>query len=81
MYTIIIVIILLFFGYIFSLTYASKVAASRIIVPYKDGPKAPIRLLQRGRTCLAFPRPTMFGLRVGLKEKLSCLSNTVFIHE
>ena len=76
-----IIIILLFFGYIFSLTYASKVAASCIIVPYKDGPKAPIRLLQRGRTCLAFPRSTMFGLRVGLKERLSCLFNTVFIQE
>ena len=76
-----IITILLFFGYIFSLTYASKVAASCIIVPYKDGPKAPIRLLQRGRTCLAFARSTMFGLRVGLKEKLSCLFNTVFIQE
>ena len=55
-------IITLFFGYIFSITYDSKVRAVCIIVQYNDGSKALICLSGSGRSCLAFARSEMIGL-------------------
>ena len=50
-----------------------------IIVPYDDGLKAPIQLLERGKSRLAFARSGMFGLGIALKEKLSCPFNPVSV--
>ena len=77
----ILLLLLLSFCYIFYLTYASKVKTVSIIVPYKDGSKAPICLSVRGRSCLAFARSGIFGLDIAPKEKLSRLFNPVFIQE
>ena len=70
-----------FSGYIFYITYASKVRATCIIVPYNDSSKAPIRLPARGRSCLAFAKFGMCGLGIARKEKLSRLFNPVSIQE
>ena len=70
-----------YFGYMLYLTYASKVRAACIIVPYNDGSKAPIWLSEKERPCLAFARSGMFGLGIMAKEKLSCLFNPVSIQE
>ena len=67
-----------FFGNIFYIKYSSKIRAARIIVPYNNGSKAPIRLSGRGRFCLAFARSGMFGLDIVPKEKLSRLVNISF---
>ena len=61
--------------YIFYLTYASKVRAACI------ARKAPIRLLWKGRSCLAFVRSGMSVLGIEPKGKLSCLFNPVSIQE
>ena len=63
------------------MTYASKLRAACIIVPYNDGSKKPIRLLRRGKSCLVFARSGMFALSIAPKEKLSCLFNPVSIPE
>ena len=68
-----------FLGYIFYLTYASKLRAACIIVPYTNGSKTPIRLSGRGRSCLAFATSGMFGLGIAPKEKISRLFNPVSI--
>ena len=46
-------LLVLFLIYI---SYASNARATCVIIPYKDGLKAPIRLLGKGRFCLAFAR-------------------------
>ena len=53
---------------------ASKVRTACIIVPYKDGSKAPIRLSWRGRSCLAF-------VRSGIFEKVPCGSGYTGLRE
>ena len=64
---------------LFYLTYASKVRAACVVLPYNDGSKAPIRLSGRGRFCLVVARSGMFGLGIAPKEKLSRLFNPVSI--
>ena len=81
LFTVIIVTNTNFFGYILYLTYASKVRGASIIVPYGDDSKASIRLSGRGRSCIAFVRPVVFGLGIALKEKRSRLSNPVSIQK
>ena len=61
--------------------YASKVRATCIIVPYSNGSKRLVRLSESGRSCLAFARSGMFGLRIAPKKKLSRLFKPVSIQE
>ena len=75
------IINLFFFSYIFYITYASKVRATCIIIPYNDSSKARIWLSWRGRSCLTLARSGMFGLGIAPKEKLSRLFNPVSIQE
>ena len=68
-----VIIITFFFGYLFYITYTSKIRAACVIVPYNDGSKAPTKLSGRERSCLTFARSGMFGLGIAPKEKPSCL--------
>ena len=46
-------------------------------VMYSGGSKAPIRLSERGRSCLVYTKPGIFGLAIVPKEIYSRLFNSV----
>ena len=49
-----------------------------IIVLYSDGSKVPIRLSRRGKSCLFYTRPSMFGLDI-VRRRYDLAYSTQFL--